>query len=348
MKATIPITLAAPAPESRHKILRSSLLAVCCLMPSMLTAQTAAVDRCGAVLIQQIDYATLDEQSAKAYLSVIDQNTWDSKKTDAGFIGKWTGFLGPMSGDFSYEKFDQARTSYFRRIKYEASAATSVMKLRKFISADQIDAWAKCVKDISGPGFSWSSELVGGRAFVSIRFAPISKSNAMPVLTEDVKVYNATDISVLPKKGQALDYLTLISGAPKDFEKQVTVEMYTDQGAVYALSPLPKPSPTPTSAPTTPPQKKQSFKVQGVRHKDKTVGKYFGFKATDLDAILGSEDWHDTLIDVSLKASGPFRRARVWRSSNGTASTAHGRYDEGCKEGDWHSGDIIYVQPESK
>jgi hypothetical protein len=91
------------------------------------------------------------------------------------------------------------------------------------------------------------------------------------------------------------------------------------------------------------------FQVLGVRHKDGSIGKYFGFDAADLDKILGPQGWKDDkTILVSPTENGPFRPAKVWKSSNGTAGTAHGRYDKGEKEGDWHTGQKIYVQPEKR
>jgi hypothetical protein len=102
-------------------------------------------------------------------------------------------------------------------------------------------------------GFSWSVELVGGRAFFSIRYVPISTSDPMPVLTDDVRLSNATDELVHPKKGDTLDFFTQISAAPQNPEKQVIVEMYTNKGSVYAFTALPKsptpPPPTPTATP---------------------------------------------------------------------------------------------------
>lgn len=198
MKTTILITLAALASENRQRILRSVLVVIFALMPPMLTAQTTAVDPCGAVLIQEIDYATLDDQSANAYLSVIDKNTWDSKKTDAGFVGKWTGFLGPMSGDFSYEKFDQARTSYFKRIKYNASAATSIMKLRKFITAPQLEAWVKCIERQGRSGLFLTEKSVNDdtATFELVWVSPATGATEVPITSSQITGGRALDAHV--------------------------------------------------------------------------------------------------------------------------------------------------------
>jgi hypothetical protein len=204
-----------------------------------------------------------------------------------------------------------------------------------------------CVKDRFGKGFSWTAERLGQRAFITIRFMPLSTSDPMPVIT-DVIVDNAKDI-LAPTKGQKLDFSNVISAVPKDLKEPVTVTMVTDKQTVYASSslPSPSPSPTPTFAPTAPPQKKQSFEVLGVGHQDKTLGKYFGFKAKDLDDVLGRKDWNDKVIYVSPTADGDFKKAIVWRYSNGTAGDAHGRYESGYNQGDWKEKDFVYVQPNS-
>jgi hypothetical protein len=125
-------------------LVRSIVAAAFSAAIPILTAQRPPMDPCAVALIQQVDYQTLDEQSAVAYLSQIDKETWDSKKTDAGFIGTWTGFLGPMSADFSYEQFNSLRTRFFEKHKYDASSATAIKKLRRYITPEQLDAWVKC------------------------------------------------------------------------------------------------------------------------------------------------------------------------------------------------------------
>lgn len=215
-------------------------------------------------------------------------------------------------------------------------------------NTDFVKQYFQCLKD-NAQGFTWTAERIGKRAYITIRFMPLSMTDPMPVITEDLIVDNASDI-LAPKKGQPVDLSNVISAVVKDPEQSVTVTMVTNKKTVYASSdpqPTATPPPSPTATSTASP-KKQSFEVLGVRHKDKTVGKYFGFKAEDLDAILGREGWDDTLISVSKKANGPFRQARVWRSSNGTAGTAHGRYETGWHQGDWTKGDVVYVQPDSR
>lgn len=86
------------------------------------------------------------------------------------------------------------------------------------------------------------------------------------------------------------------------------------------------------------------FQVLSVQHKNGSKGQYFDFDAADLDAILGRKDWNDILISVSPNVNGDFRPARVWRSANGGPGSAHGRYETQSKDGDWRSGDLVYVQ----
>lgn len=106
-----------------------------------------------------------------------------------------------------------------------------------------------CVAGTFGKGFSSSAEQIGRRAFITIRFLPISASDPMPVLTEDPMVDNATDISA-PKKGQQLDFSTIVNAVPKDVKEPVTVTIQTSKGTYYASSAPPTPTPIPTPQPT--------------------------------------------------------------------------------------------------
>jgi hypothetical protein len=107
----------------------------------------------------------------------------------------------------------------------------------------------ECVKSVFGKSFSSSSERIGSRAFITIRFMPLSASDSMPILTEDPKVDNATDVSA-PKKGQKLDFTNVINGVPQDPKEPVTVTIQTDKGPFYASSGAPTPTPAPTPQPT--------------------------------------------------------------------------------------------------
>src|SRR5215813_1958341 len=100
---------------------------------------------CDSILIQEISFDQLDQRSKLAYLSQIDEETWNSKKNDAGFQGEWMGFLGDMTGDFSWSNFEQARTHYFQKINYDTSSSTLAQKLRQYLTPAQVDAWLKCM-----------------------------------------------------------------------------------------------------------------------------------------------------------------------------------------------------------
>jgi hypothetical protein len=95
--------------------------------------------------VQQVDFDILDEQAKFAYLSEIDEQTWNSNKTDTKFTGQWTGYLGPMSADFSYAQFDEARRQFFQRINYQRSASTFMQKLRRYLTDAQVNAWRDCM-----------------------------------------------------------------------------------------------------------------------------------------------------------------------------------------------------------
>ena len=112
-----------------------------------LIAASETKSSCDSVLIQAVEYDVLDYESSLAYLSQIDQATWDKKKTSASFIGKWTGFLGPMSGDFSYAKMDQARKRLFERKNYSIDTNTAIGKLRRYVTDKQVEAWLTCKLD---------------------------------------------------------------------------------------------------------------------------------------------------------------------------------------------------------
>jgi len=72
----------------------------------------------------------------------------------------------------------------------------------------------------------------------------------MPVVTQDVKVDNATDILV-PKTRKKLDYSNLISGVAIDPKQPVTATIITNKGpCVASCTPPPPPAaPTPTTTP---------------------------------------------------------------------------------------------------
>lgn len=147
MKTTMPHLLTPFSHKSRSTI-RSILFATVAFATPMLIAAPKKdyVDPCVSVLLPQINLDTLDDQSMLAYFSQIDEQTWNDKKTDAGFIGKWEGFLGPMSGDFSYEHADQVRTKKFAELHYNASGKTAMLKLRQYLDDKQVEAWLGCIK----------------------------------------------------------------------------------------------------------------------------------------------------------------------------------------------------------
>ena len=106
-----------------------------------------------------------------------------------------------------------------------------------------------CVEKLCGKGFSYTSERIGKRAFITIHYMPNSITDGMPVLTEDPQIYNASDTSA-PKKGQTLDFSTVVNGVPEDVQDAVTVTIQTNKGPYVARSDPPKPTPSPTPSPT--------------------------------------------------------------------------------------------------
>ena len=184
------------------------LAAIYVSLTSTLVAQKPNGDPCSAALVQQVDFYALDDQSAMAYLSQIDETTWDSKKTDAGFIGKWTGFLGPMSGDFSYQKFDEARRQFFQRVKDHASAATSIKKLRQYLTDAQLDAWKVCITQQGRSGLFLTEKSVNDdmATFELLWVRPPTGASEVTISSSTVTGGRAVDPQVPPglvfKKGE--------------------------------------------------------------------------------------------------------------------------------------------------
>lgn len=344
--------------KDNHILVRSVVaLAFVSAMP-MLTARTAEKNPCDAALIQQVDYETLNESSSHAYLSQIDEETWNDKKKDAGFIGKWTGFLGPMSGDFSYKQFDTARKAFFKRIKYDESSDKAMTKLRRYVIPEQLEKWQKCNEDLGRNGryglFVTAVAVNDGEASFELRWIAPPPNGPRKVRITKSRVSGGRSLEEgapqdkIYRDGEEIEQGSKTFTVARKLSEPLIVTVDAGGYSVTDKIKLPTPIPPPNSTPTTPSSKKESFQVLGVGHKDRTEGKYFGFDSQDLDAVVGRKDWDGALINVSRNPTGPFRQAIVWRSSNGTAGTAHGRYDKGWKPNDWKQGDLVYVQPVSK
>lgn len=105
----------------------------------------------------------------------------------------------------------------------------------------------------------------------------------------------------------------------------------------------------PVDATTTPSSEvlpsDQPIRVLGTQHRVHADGRYFDFDSSDLDAILGRQDWNGQLFFVSKRKDGNYRLAVMWRRNNGGPGSAHGRYDPIGKANDWQAGDSIFVDP---
>jgi hypothetical protein len=106
-------------------------------------------------------------------------------------------------------------------------------------------------------------------------------------------------------------------------------------------SPIPDGTPLPTAVPSV--TAVGAIRVFSVVSKDDKTGKYFDFEASDLDAALGRDNWDTQVIWAAREPSGKRRPIRVWRTSGGGPTNAHGRYEDRPKSGDWHQGNYFYA-----
>jgi hypothetical protein len=146
-----------------------------------------------------------------------------------------------VAANSSDDKFNQFRKEITKLTEVQLDELLVKIVAKDDPNIDFVEAYFDCVKQ----GFSYSSELIGERVIFTIRFIPISITNPMPKVTENPVVYNGEDVSVLPKKGKALDIITHISARPKDVHQRVSVEIFTNQAPVYVPGPFPEPATTP-------------------------------------------------------------------------------------------------------
>jgi hypothetical protein len=242
-------------------VFRSLLFVTCVFTTSILTGQTNTIDPCSQALIQQIDYNALDTTTAYAYLSQIDESTWDSKKKDRGFTGKWTGFLGPMSANVSYADFDEARRNFFKHIQYNETSHTASTQLRKYVSKDQLDKWEECNKDRERYGYGlslkkavvnddqavfelrWVAPPPGGATEVTITNSRVSGGRSLETGASEGKIY---------RDGEALKQGSKTFTIAREPSKNLTVSVdaggYSVADTIGLLTPTPPP-PSPTATP---------------------------------------------------------------------------------------------------
>ncbi len=106
-------------------------------------------------------------------------------------------------------------------------------------------------------------------------------------------------------------------------------------------SPTPVPSPTFTATPAP------WLTVLDIKAKTKeqSDGRYFDFKASELERILGRPFFHGERFLAARRADEPSRPILVFRGSSGGPGDAQGRYEDWHPK-DWKPGDHVYVFPE--
>jgi len=83
--------------------------------------------------------------------------------------------------------------------------------------------------------------------------------------------------------------------------------------------------------------------VVGTKHSSEKRGQYFNFKVSDIDALVGNDNWSDDnflIINARTSRIGP---AVLWRNTNGGEGSGHGRWTEDPGENQWKAGDTFIV-----
>jgi hypothetical protein len=135
------------------------LLSVASLLAAFETGipLTALGSPCDAVLIQNIEITQLNTSQERQYLSIIDQSTWDQKRTDASFLASINDLVDsipPLSTSTTFDQFSEARATYFTKTQFSSDDESKYLSFRKFLTDTQVEGWVRCVtaeKEQSGP-----------------------------------------------------------------------------------------------------------------------------------------------------------------------------------------------------
>lgn len=124
---------------------RSNVLAAAFLLfasQSAVMAQGTQADQCADVLVANIDYDTLDDQTKLDWLRTLSKEDYESLKKKAGGSFKY----GGVSLGGSYEEFQQSLSKLTSSESYANSRETSIARLRSHIPDAARAAWLRCME----------------------------------------------------------------------------------------------------------------------------------------------------------------------------------------------------------
>jgi hypothetical protein len=112
-------------------------------------AQGMQGDQCAGVLVANIEYDTLDNQTKLDWLSALSKEDYDGLKQKAGGSFKY----GDISLGGSYEEFKQALSKLSSNEKFSNSRDTSIATLRSNVPDTARAAWLSCMENSASTQF---------------------------------------------------------------------------------------------------------------------------------------------------------------------------------------------------
>lgn len=106
---------------------------------------SANIEQCNPVLVQNIEYDTLDKSAKLAWLKMVNQSNFEDMKRKAG--GKFV--FGDLDLGFTWDEFNQKRQQLFTQESYSESEEVAVSRLRFTTPSEARERWLECVKALA-------------------------------------------------------------------------------------------------------------------------------------------------------------------------------------------------------
>lgn len=198
---------------------------------------------CDAVLVQNLNFSTVDERVKAAYFMLVDRTKYEEAKHNAG--ASYAGLFGA-----NYEDFAKNRETYRTIVDQHMTHDLAVSVAKASLSAEQVQAWEKCV----------TQDAVGVRVLLSNENAQGASGRLYYTGTPGQQVRIAMAVEGgLVDQNYAVKYFRITSPGSQAFtltrgshDGAIRVTVNTDNSlSDVAFSPAPVPAPPATPAPPT-------------------------------------------------------------------------------------------------
>lgn len=115
-------------------------------MTAAFCSTAIGAEDCSKALVPDISIIKNDIASRTAFLSIINKESYESKKTDAGLSAEFSILEIPFGVGIDYEKFSEGRSKYFEKVQYSTSYKNASNFLLRTLPPSAFQAYSNCLQ----------------------------------------------------------------------------------------------------------------------------------------------------------------------------------------------------------